>query len=301
MMHITAEEAFQAYEAVRHRLPTAGPGNGPYRLIDSLADIADEFDVFLLDAFGVLNIGETAIPGTRERIDALRNAGKRVLVVSNAASLPQANLLEKYQRLGYRFDVGDVITSRAAMASSMLGMKDIRWGVMGGTDTQLDDLGSLRTRLLGDNPGDYADAEGFLLIGSGSWTGQRQKLLEEALHSSPRPVLVANPDIVAPREDGFSAEPGHFAHRLADSTGIAPRFFGKPFGNIYDLAFNRLGDVDRARVIMVGDSLHTDILGAQAAGVASALVARYGFFAGQDVDSAIERAGIVPDFVVDHP
>ena len=39
---------------------------------------------------------------------------------------------------------------------------------------------------------------------------------------------------------------------------------------------------------MVGDSLHTDILGAQAAGVASALVARYGFFAGQDVDSAIE-------------
>ena len=38
------------------------------------------------------------------------------------------------------------------------------------------------------------------------------------------------------------------------------------------------------------DSLHTDILGAQAAGVASALVARYGFFAGQDVDSAIERS-----------
>ena len=52
---------------------------------------------------------------------------------------------------------------------------------------------------------------------------------------------------------------------------------------------------------MVGDSLHTDILGARAAGVASALVAGYGFFAGQDVASAIEKAGITPDIIVERP
>jgi len=52
---------------------------------------------------------------------------------------------------------------------------------------------------------------------------------------------------------------------------------------------------------MVGDSLHTDILGAKTAGVASALISDYGFFAGENVAAAIELAGIVPDFVVARP
>ena len=301
MMTITAEEAFLAYEAVRHRLPTAMPAGRQIRRVESLAAVADEFDVFLLDAFGVLNIGETAIPGTRERIDALRDAGKRILVVSNAASVPPSRLLEKYERLGYLFKPDDIVTSRATLASSMAGMAEIRWGVMGGAQATLEDLGDLDVSLLGDDSSFYSNVDGFLMIGSDDWTEGRQTLLEDALHANPRPVLVANPDIVAPREGGFSAEPGHFAHRLADRTGVVPRFFGKPFSNIFDLVFKRLGEVDKARVLMVGDSLHTDILGAQSAGVASALVALYGFFAGQDVHRASDRAGIEPDFVVDHP
>jgi ribonucleotide monophosphatase NagD (HAD superfamily) len=155
--------------------------------------------------------------------------------------------------------------------------------------------------LLADAPQDFAEAEGFLLVGSAGWTERRQALLVEALRHNPRPVLVANPDIVAPRETGFSAEPGHFAHRLADQTGLTPRFFGKPFANIYELAFARLGAVDRDRVLMVGDSLHTDVLGAQAAGIASALVAEFGFFAEGGAEEAIARCGIAPDFVIDRP
>ncbi|WP_367181562.1 HAD-IA family hydrolase [uncultured Ruegeria sp.] len=126
-------------------------------------------------------------------------------------------------------------------------------------------------------------------------------MLESALLKRPRPVLVGNPDIVAPRENGFSSEPGLFAHRLADRTGVVPEFFGKPFGNIFELAFKRLGSVDKSRVLMVGDSLHTDILGARAAGIASALVSGYGFFAGHDIEDPIQKAGIVPDIVVTRP
>ncbi|MFN3143929.1 MAG: HAD-IA family hydrolase [Paracoccaceae bacterium] len=94
---------------------------------------------------------------------------------------------------------------------------------------------------------------------------------------------------------------GHFAHKLADRTGITPEFFGKPFRNIFDIAFERVGNVDRDRVVMVGDSLHTDILGAQSAGIASALIANYGFFAGLDAEGAVAASGIVPDFIVERP
>ena len=82
---------------------------------------------------------------------------------------------------------------------------------------------------------------------------------------------------------------------------IEPEFYGKPFANIYDVVFQRLGDTDRARVLMVGDSLHTDILGARAYGIASALVPGFGFFAGGNVEQAIERTGIAPDYLVERP
>ena len=298
---ISAEEAFQAYESVRHRLPHLAPTDQGYARVDTLEDIADDFDVFLLDAFGVLNIGETAIPDTPQRVANLKAAGKRVLVVSNAAGFPHAALMEKYQRLGYDFAPEDVITSRATLLAGLNGQRDLHWGLMATRNTGLRDLEGLHLTYLEEDPAPYAEVDGFLMIGSAAWTDDRQTLLEEALLNRPRPVLVGNPDIVAPREQGFSTEPGHFAHRLADRTQVVPEFFGKPFNNIFDLAFDRLGPVDKSRVVMVGDSLHTDILGARTAGVASALIANYGFFAGQDLAAAIKRAKIVPDFVVAQP
>lgn len=295
-------EAFAAYEAVRHRLPAAAGPQGAAERIGSIEDVADRFDAFLLDAFGVLNIGETAIAGVAERIERLRARGKRVLVVTNAAGYPHDLLMARYARLGYGFAPEDVVSSRATLRAAIAGRPLGRCGLMVTRSTGIDDLAGLATTRLAEDPADYAGAEAFLLLGSAEWSEARQSLLEDALRDRPRPVLVANPDIVAPRESGFSIEPGYFAHRLADRTGVLPEFFGKPFASIFDLAFRRLGPgFDRRRVLMVGDSLHTDILGALAAGVASALVTSHGFFAGGAADRWIERSGIRPDFLLDRP
>ncbi|MGD9293539.1 MAG: HAD hydrolase-like protein [Roseobacter sp.] len=301
MMNLTATEAFAAYEDARARLPRATPGKPAPRRIGTLLDIADAFDVFLLDAFGVLNIGETAIDGVPERVRALQDAGKRIIVVSNAASVPRDALLEKYRRLGYEFAPHDIVTSRMATIAGLSDASDFLWGIMGLSQSPMDDFSPLDWRLLEDDAQAYQQVEGFLLVGSGEWSQKRQDLLESALAHAPRPVCVANPDIVAPRETGFSTEPGYFAHKLAEHAGVSPTFYGKPFRNIYDLAFDVLRPVDRTRVAMVGDSLHTDILGAHTAGIASVLVSDYGFFAGEDALHAIERSGITPDFVARQP
>ncbi len=301
MTGFSAQEAFEAYEAVRHRLPQPRSTEVSYRKADTLEDIAHEFDVFLLDAFGVLNIGDTAIPDTPDRVRSLTAAGKRVLVVSNAAGFPHTTLIEKYYGLGYNFAPQDVITSRTTLLSELNGQNELHWGLMATPSAGLRDLEELKLSYLEDDPKPYETVDGFLMIGSAVWNETRQAMLEAALLERPRPVLVGNPDIVAPREYGFSKEPGLFAHRLADRTGVTPQFFGKPFANIYDLAFSRLGHIDKSRVLMVGDSLHTDILGARNAGIASALISGFGFFAGHDVETAIMKAGIVPSFVVNRP
>lgn len=298
---MTLEEAFAAYEAARARLPEAQEG-GVSAWCGNLDDIADQFDVFLLDAFGVLNIGEHAIPGVPERVAGLQAKGKRVFVVTNAAGYSNATLLAKYARLGYTFAPENVISSRMTLLHALTNEPKRHWGAMLSKVAGLADLENIDLTRLEEDRSAYAKAEGFLCLGATEWTEERQALLEEALLAHPRPVLVANPDIVAPRENGFSTEPGSYAHRLADKTGVAPRFYGKPFANIYDLVFERLGgNIDWNRVVMVGDSLHTDILGAQTAGVSSALISGYGFFAGTPVSGPIAQSGIFPDYILERP
>jgi glycerol 3-phosphatase-2 len=298
--YLNTDSAFKAYENVRHRLPdlrgTAACTRAPH-----LEAIADDIDTFLLDAFGVLNIGETAIEGVPERVARLQKAGKRVMVVSNAAGYPHADLMAKYTRLGYEFAPEDVITSRKATLHGLKSEPSRKWGLMATQSLGRADLEHLDVTYLAEDPQEYDAAEAFLLLGSAVWTEARQSLLEQSLRTAPRPVFVGNPDIVAPRETGFSTEPGSYGHRLADATGIEPKFFGKPFGNIFDLAFDQLGEFDPARTVMVGDSLHTDILGGQAAGIKTALIAGFGFFAGHDVDAPIALSGIQPDYILDRP
>ena len=294
------QDAFAAYEGVRHRLPVP-TRQAACRELASLDDLAEDFDVFLLDAFGVLNIGETAIEGVPERVARLQKAGKRVVVVSNAAGYPHSNLMQKYARLGYDFVPEDVITSRKTLLHALHKETPRKWGLMANERLGREDIEDFNMSYLAEDIAQYDAAEAFVLLGSAVWNEDRQNLLETSLKQDPRPVFVGNPDIVAPRETGFSVEPGAFAHRLADATGVEPQFFGKPFSNIFDLAFAHLGDIDPARTVMVGDSLHTDILGGQASGLKTALIANYGFFAGHDLSAAIAASGIEPDFILSRP
>ncbi len=291
-------EAFDAYLKIRHRLPPAKE-NGQAIKTD-FADIVAPFDLILFDAYGVLNVGETAIAGAARSVAALRSLGKSVAVVSNSAAYPKARMMARYARLGFDFTPDEVVTSREALLHRLKAEPPRRWGVMLNPDTDPGEIAALGCVILTDEPGDYEQVEGFLLVGSDGWNEPRQTLLEAALRRRPRPVFVGNPDLVAPRETGLSKEPGWFAHRLADAVGIEPVFLGKPFPDIFDLALARLERPPKAeRVLMVGDTLHTDILGGNQAGFATALVTAHGSLKGLDVQGAIRRAAIVPDFIVD--
>jgi len=296
-----ADWAFAAYEAVRDRLPRAEfPASSEYA--ENLADIAQNVDVFLLDAFGVLNVGETAIPGAPERIRDLQNTGKTVMVVSNAAGYPKRLLLEKYARLGFDFAPKNVLTSREVLLANLAQRPAVRFGLMASQIFGREELQHLDAVFLEQDRDAYDAVDAFLLIGTAEWTDERQTLLENSLRANPRPVLVGNPDIVAPREIGLSKEPGHYAHRLADATGVQPEFFGKPFKNVFDMVLSRLPrGTDTGRVVMVGDTLHTDILGGRAAGVKTVLITDHGSLRGMDVASTIASSGIVPDYIMPRP
>jgi len=289
--------AIQQYESVRSLLPTAQmPAQSTHS--ENLGAISDHFDVFLLDAFGVLNLGKTGINGAVERVQLLKNMGKTVLVLTNGARLPSENALKKFLKLGFHFDLSDIVSSRDALAAAITPLPDDGfWGVMSSQNSQIETLG-VPCRRLEDDKLTYDRASGFILLSASEWNESRQLLLRECLLKAPRPILVGNPDIIAPRGSHFSLEPGHYAYELGRDLKLELQLFGKPFANIYDLAFKRLPNVDLSRVAMVGDSLHTDILGGVAYGVKTVLVTEHGLFSGFDCRRFIMETKIVPDFII---
>jgi glycerol-1-phosphatase len=296
-MAFDADGAFARYEAVRARLPAAQfPAVSAQA--GNLADVADRYDAFILDAFGVLNVGDTPIAGAVVRMAALRALGKRLVVLTNAASYTRAEALVKYRRLGFDFAADQVVSSRDVAAARLEAIAPgAVWGAIAASGDGFADIPARMVDVI-DVPDAFDAADAFLFLSSVRWTPALQARLIQALSHRPRPLVVANPDIVAPREDGLSVEPGAFAHDLADRLGIVPYWFGKPFGDGFADAMALLPGIPVARIAMVGDTLHTDILGGKAAGMGTVLVTQHGLFAGRDVHPYIARSGIVPDVIV---
>lgn len=287
---ISTDHAFWRYQAVRNRFPVAP---FPERSIacHGLMDIADQFDAFLLDSFGVLNVGDRPIAGAPECIAGLRAMGKRVVVLTNAASYTRADAILKYARLGFDFTAEEVVSSRDVAVQRLSQIApNARWRAVAAPEDTFEDIGAHVRHW------DGSDADGLLFLSSAALSPDLFSELEGFLRARPVPFVIANPDLVAPREGGLSKEPGFYAHALADRLGIAPLFFGKPFADAFTDAIARLPGVAPHRIAMVGDTLHTDILGGRAAGVRTVLVRDHGLFAGTDVVRYISASGIVPDF-----
>lgn len=287
---LTTDAAFARYEEIRSRMPAA---QFPDQTEDcaGLVELADRIDAYVLDSFGVLNVGDAPIPGAADCIAALRGMGKRLIVLTNAASYTRANAIEKYKRLGFDFTEDEVVSSRdVALAQLDNVLPNARWGAIAAPEDRFEDIMANVHHWSG------GPCDGFLLLSSAALSAEVINALEAALRRAPRPVVVANPDLVAPRETGLSKEPGFYAHLLADRLQIAPVFFGKPFGNAFDVACSRLGNIPADRIAMVGDTLHTDILGGRAAGLRTVLVRDHGLFVGRDTAPFIQKSGIVPCF-----
>ena len=294
---IDADWALARYEALRPRLPAMPEGLPEPVAVADLSEVVGAYDAFLLDGYGVLNRGGSAVPGAAARVAELRAAGRQVVVLTNSATHETALAVERYRAMGFDLAPREVVSSRDVAARALAARGDILWGVATDAEAHLGGLG-VRTVPLRDEPAPYEDADAILLLSADDWGEARQARLAAALARRPRPVVCANPDLVAPREGGLTLEPGHWAHELADRLGIRPELHGKPFAGAFEMALGRLrGDPAPERVAMVGDSLHTDILGAAALGLGSVLVTGHGLLAGRDAGPHLRASGIRPRHV----
>ena len=253
---------------------TNGPG-----LVEGLGALAARFDAFLLDQYGVLHDGKQLYPGVLDCLAALRDAGKRVLILSNSGRRRQPNV-ERLARIGLPRELyDDFITSgevaREALAETpetLLGLNGTGaplrcLALGGGADRAL--LEGLDIAFVGE-----AAAADFLLLASFGDSLPRSDAFDETFAAAGErglTLVCANPDIKGIAGSDLHAAPGALAARY-EKTGGRVIYVGKPHPLIYRAALDSLAPLAPERILAVGDSLAHDVAGAAAVGLASAFV-----------------------------
>src|SRR3712207_3390955 len=101
-------------------LPICPPRPGRDRMTTlRLRDLAPLYDTFLIDQYGTLHDGMRPYPGAREALAALREAGGRVVILSNSGKRSAVNV-QRLVRLGFDPGGWDLFLSSGEVAYDLL-------------------------------------------------------------------------------------------------------------------------------------------------------------------------------------
>jgi HAD superfamily hydrolase (TIGR01459 family) len=238
----------------------------------NIFSVIDDYDVFLFDLWGVIIEGDQLYPGVVDVVNAV-SANKQVFFVSNA---PRSKLWSHkiITSWGIKTTPEMVITS-GEVARQLLKNSTTTLGIELpviyhlGADRNDDITQELNCQLTTE----INDANILLLTiyrDEGEDTNQFDRVLESAV-SRKIISICANPDIIIPRQESYRYCAGYFAQKL-EQLGGKVIYTGKPYTEIYDQVILQLPLVPKNRILMIGDTFETDILGANRVGINSALV-----------------------------
>lgn len=304
--NINAQQVTLLYENFKKILPHSQKHSKDIKVRRNLSDILDEFDVLFLDAFGVINIGDKLIPRIIETLNIARDKGICLIILTNGATYCSEKKINQLCNLGLDFSYDEILSSRDATERFLsIHLKPSKIGVLGNKDEKLNIKNSLTIDLIKDIEL-FDEVDSFIFLGTSYWDSDFQDLLKDSLTSNPRPFFIANPDIVAPHKDYFSIEPGYFSLKLINEGVNLPLWFGKPFSTIFEMALEKVqfitgSSIDMSRIGMVGDTLHTDILGANSIGIKSVLMTNFGLLRDQNIAYFLKKTGIIPDYLIEGP
>jgi HAD superfamily hydrolase (TIGR01459 family) len=270
--------------------------------IAGLREIADQFDLFLVDQYGVLHDGVAAYPGAIEALAEITSRGRKIVVVTNSGKGAAANTA-RLDALGFAGSRLDAVVSSGEVA-----LHCVKNGMLGPTFA----VGS-EVCVIGRAGDSYTfspdhfklvarpqDAAFLVFAGSDaprmSLDDYRRDLTQAA--NAGVPAICANPDIAMIWDGELMPAPGAIA-RVYEDLGGAVEYVGKPHPLIFSHAIAAAALNPAARIVMIGDSPEHDVAGAKAMGLSTILV-RTGIHSHLNETELLrfcETCGGIPDFL----
>ncbi len=243
----------------------------------------EKFKGAMFDIDGVLEFQGKVYPGAVELLDTLRKKGIVMRILSNSTLKSRKVCAEKLRRSGFHVMEEEVITAAWATGRYLESVKpESCWIMLEGSG--LEEFSNINQDKV--NPeyivlGDYREGFNF-------------KNMNRALRLLLRGarLIVMIPEKVDHSLGGVELTVGAYGQMLEDAAGVQATYIGKPAAYMFDMAVDSM-QVNRSKVLMVGDRMVTDILGAKRAGIKSVLV-KTGEFRNSDLAGELQ-----PDFTVE--
>jgi len=244
--------------------------------VSGLRDLVSDYDGYILDLWGVVHDGLAPYPGVLDCMARLVEAGKRVILLSNAPRRAD-DVVRRIAAIGVPAGLYHGVMSSGEEAWQHLKARDdpfyaalgqLCLHICSGRDLEIrEGLGLTYV----DDPG---IAEFILNTGPAGWDDTIEDYAPILAASCERglKMVCANPDLTVMHGAKLALCAGALAVHY-EEIGGAVRWHGKPYRSVYESCFELLGIGDRGRILAIGDSLRTDIAGANGAGIDSLLIA----------------------------
>jgi len=256
----------------------------------------DNFDLFLFDMDGVIYIGDKPIPGTAEVIKHLYKENKRIVFLTNNPARSESEYAKKLKDIGIKTKNGQIITSTK---NTCYYLKD---NISGITKKSAYVIGSRHfkssVRKTGINIVNKSNSykSDYVIMG-----GHREFNFNEIDNATKfirngADLIATNRDSYYPSEHGFSPGTGALLSSIEISGGKKAFVIGKPEKYIFQLSLKLSGIKNKKRTVIIGDNIHTDILGGNNFGITTVLS-----LTGVTDKKELRRSKVKPDYVIEHP
>ncbi|MCD8740138.1 HAD-IIA family hydrolase [Mucilaginibacter roseus] len=273
--------------------------------IDNFKSIIDRYEIIFFDAFGVLKNYEGLVPGIERTFEYLEKQGKEYYIVTNDASRSPAELAASYHKKGLTVIDPERIISSGMLTKEYLDLK-VKDGIVAFLGTPesahyIDNNGRhtlpvsevTATNIDKVNALVFMDDEGF------NWFEDINKAVN-ILRKRPIPAIVANTDYAYPlTANDIAVAIGGIANMVESIVGKEFIRFGKPDSQMFMFAYDMIRErraISKKDIVMVGDTLFTDIMGGNKFGLDTVLVLSGNTLPG-DAESNIHSTGIVPTYI----
>lgn len=240
--------------------------------------------LYILDMDGTFYLGNRLIEGSLEFIERLRRAGKEFLFFTNNASKNPEFYIDKLFSMSLRIERKNIITAGDVTIKYLLEKRKNSKVFLLGTD--------LLEKSFDEAGINLAETDPDIVVASFDTTLTYEKVSKACSYIRKGAEFMAtHMDLNCPTEDGFIPDCGSICAMITASTGVKPRYFGKPFKETIEMVTSITGH-EKEDMVIIGDRLYTDIATGFKNGVTSILV-----LSGETRLRDLAASEIKPDFV----
>ncbi len=228
--------------------------------------ILDETELFVLDMDGTFYLGDTIIDGALDFLKSVKRAGKRYIFFTNNSSTTSELYIEKLKRMNCHITRDMIMTSGDVMMRFLHSHRTDKSVYLLGTPALEENFRQEGINLFVSERDEEAAMSHArckeipdIVVASFDKTLDFTKLSNACVYiMQGAEFLATHPDINCPVQGGFIPDCGAICKAIELSTGVSPKFVGKPYAETVDMIVDATR-VPKEKIAFVGDRIYTDV------------------------------------------